>query len=115
MAKDSGAQAVTCEAGGKVYELRFKMAAMAFYERQTGKNAFLAADSMAQGLEGQEPVISEVGTLFWAALVPRPDSLDEAFDIMDEIGMIEAIGLLGKALEVAFPEAIPLGGAPAPH
>lgn len=108
MALDTGKSA-RFEVAGVAYDLRFGMSAMSFFEKQTGRNAFKAADAFTlAALEGNEPVVTEVATLLWSAMRPRPASLEEAIDVLDEIGLLSCIGLLKVALSEAFPDAGPL-------
>lgn len=83
-------------AGGQEYSLAMTTNAMARYEAETGESTIAAF----QRLE-KEPSILLILGLFWASLTPIV-SMDEAGDLIDEIGLAEATTLLGKAAQATF-------------
>lgn len=97
------AHEVTFEAGGASYALRFGMAAMARFERATGKNALVAAQSLDTGLADPEAQpVQTIAALFGASLRPQLSDEDAVLDLMDEVGFAAAMGYLGQAIEGAM-------------
>ena len=85
-------------AGGRDLELRFTTNALCRIEEKTGK----AFGEIAAALAGNVR-ISDLRVLFWAG-VDLP-TLDEAGNIIDDLGMARAVELLGEAITAAFPDA----------
>jgi len=95
-------KAIEFSAVGVNYSLQFGWSAMVRFERETGQNAIVAAQSIQDALEDPtaQPAVT-LTALFLAALRPKQDE-DAVLDIMDEIGPERAMALLGEAIEVGW-------------
>ena len=91
--------AVEFEAGGKAYRLHFSTNAISRFEDRFDKS-FLSAVGDNSGAGAK---ISVIRALFWAGL--GVETLDEAGDVMDELGLHASSRLIGKAVAAAFPDA----------
>lgn len=94
--------AIPFSAGGADYTLRFGLDAMDLYGETHGE-AFIAATARLEGIEHDPRGPRLIGDLFWAGLTPRPERTRIA-EIIDELGFVEAVGLLGRAIKAAFPD-----------
>lgn len=103
---------VDFEAGGKRRELRFDVNAMCRLEAAFGG---LSIDRVAERLQPQDgpPRLTDIRAAFAAALVGGA-TLDEAGDIMSEIGMDVAARLIGEAMQAAMPAPDARAGAGKP-
>lgn len=91
--------AIEFEVGGQTRQIRFSINAMARFQEQRG-TPFVRA---VQGYREDPYDLVTLRALFWAGLADV--TLDEAGDIMDDLGLQEASKVLGRAIEAAFPEA----------
>lgn len=100
---------VEFEAGGKRRELRFDVNAMCRLEADF---AGLPIDRVAERLQPATgmPTITDIRAAFRAGLVGGA-TLDEAGEIMSEVGIAEAGRLIGAAMQLAFPDAAQAEGA----
>ena len=97
----------TFEAGGAVWSLKFGINALCDLEFQVD-DAEEVARLMA-GTAGDPPAFSTIRAGFWAALrtFHAEITLEEAGQLIDNIGMARAGSLTAQALIAAFPEADP--------
>ncbi|WP_210526384.1 hypothetical protein [Rubellimicrobium arenae] len=113
--------AVPFEVDGESYYLRVTTNAQVAYEdvaKETVDDAVVAlmecARDAAQGMK-VPPQTRRVRSLFWASLSHHKLSEERVGDIIDAIGMPQAMSLLGQAVTAAMPEAskgdIPSGNA----
>lgn len=93
---------VEFEAHGKVRLLRYGTNALCRIETATGQGITEAA----KRLQG-DVSLSDLRLFWWAGL--GDVTMDQAGDLMDEVGFDRAGELIGKAFTLAFPEA--QGGA----
>lgn len=89
--------AVTFDAGGKTYRLRLTTNALCSLEEQTGKSVEGLLDDLS--IPGKK--VSAFRLLFRAAL--GDVTLDQAGDLIDELGAAEADRLLTDTLRLTFP------------
>lgn len=94
--------AVSFEAGGKSYHIAMTTNAMVAYQDA-------ADETLLHGLGELQKDPSDmrrVRRMVWAGLSHVPDMTeDKAGDIMDDLGIMEAVNLLSQAANAAFPEA----------
>lgn len=90
---------VEFEAGGKRRVLRYSMNALVRLEEATGRSVTELGELLGEGAR-----MTDVRLMFWAALDGAP-TLDEAGDVMDEIGLDRAGRLISEAFQAAFPAA----------
>lgn len=88
---------VTFDAGGKPRELRFSTNALCRLEERAGKSL---QDVLAETAEGGRRTVA-FRLLMWAGL--GDVTLEDAGEIMDEIGMAETDRIIAAALRAAFP------------
>lgn len=93
---------VDFEADGKVWTLRYGINALCALEGLTGRKAM---DVLA-GLDGDSMQMADFRTVFQAGITEKISG-DAAGDIIDAIGIPMAADLLGKAVKLAFPDAVP--------
>lgn len=86
-------KAITFEAGGKEYALRFDINAMARYQERAGEGV----SALMQALVADSYDILRARRAFWAAISPRMTE-DEAGDLMAELGGSKSLELVGAAL-----------------
>lgn len=88
---------VELKAGDKTYVLRYTTNALVRLEDELGKPATVLGDSFR-----------EARALFWAGLLhAHPEiTVEQAGEIMDEVGLTEAVQKAGEALRLAFPNAV---------
>ena len=91
--------AVSFETEGGARALRFSTNAMVSYQDATNETLM---DGL-QALQEKPGDMKRMRALFWAGL--GGGALDEAGDIVDEIGLSEAFRLIGEAASLAFPAA----------
>lgn len=94
--------------GGKTLGLRFSQNAKLRFERESGRPSPVAFEAMAKGVG----FASDLHLLFWACLegwriatgsTQKPMSVNDVGEMMDEIGEVEAVGLLVEAVKSAAP------------
>lgn len=84
-------------AGGRDHDLRFTTNALCQVEEKAGRGfGQIAADL------GASVRIADLRLLFWAGAALK--SLDEAGDVIDELGITRAVELMGAAIDAAFPD-----------
>ena len=93
---------VAFTAGGAEHVLRFGIEAMIAYAAATGEAAIGAVRKL-QAVETDPEGMLRVRNLFRAALQPAA-SAEEASAVIDELGVLPAIALLGEAVRAAFPQ-----------
>lgn len=84
---------VQFEARGKSLSLRLSMSAMCRYQELTGETIGVAI----AGVQNDTSDMVRARGLFWASLSERV-TLEEAGDLMEEIGLARAFTLVGDAL-----------------
>lgn len=99
------ASGVAFTALGRDFRLRFGFAAMRAYPRLPGATGegFLAAVRELRKIEEDPGGFDRVHRLFLAGLSPSPapEAVDE---IIDALGIVPAVALLGRAIRTALPE-----------
>lgn len=94
---------VSLEALGRSWTLRFSTNAFCDLEDATG----LGVTKIVETLQ-TDPSVRFIRTCFWATL--RQDTpeltLEQAGDVVDEIGFVHAAALLGEAFAAAFPSQV---------
>ena len=95
---------VTIAAGGKDYLLQFTTNAMCELEDATGKSITAVVAELSD--EANPPGMKLLRTLLWAGLTEHQAGIDikDAGAICDDIGMDKLGGVIGDALQAAFPE-----------
>lgn len=103
---------VAFEALGKRYVLSYSVNALCQLEEEIGESVIALSAKMQAG-EGAS--IRMIRSIFRAGLLDNQGEITEkeAGDIMTEIGVAEASGLVEKAFALAFPDA-PRGGSGRP-
>ncbi|HEY8342927.1 MAG TPA: hypothetical protein VIK75_08050 [Calditerricola sp.] len=88
---------VELKAGDKTYVLRYTTNSLVRLEDELGKPAMELGESF-----------HEARALFWAGLLhAHPDlTMEQAGEIMDEVGFTEAVLKATEALKLAFPGAV---------
>lgn len=94
---------MTFEAGGSTRELRFTANNLCRLEEATGRGVTEIAAGMANGMR-----ISDLRMMLWAGI--DGISLDQAGEIIDEIGFERIGDLIGEAFTAAFPSVDDNGG-----
>jgi hypothetical protein len=104
------------EADGKAYTLVFNFNAMCALEGQVGADFATIVTSMRP---------THLRALMWAGLQKyhRGVTIDQAGDLVDALGIVEAMRIVGEAVTAAFPapeadvvtprDGVPLAAAPA--
>ena len=92
--------AVTFTAGGAERTLRCSTNAMVRYQDAANETIF---DGL-QALQDSPSDMRRIRNIFWAFLNPPDVSAEDAGDMIDEIGLQVAAGLIGDAAKAAFPE-----------
>ena len=98
---------ISFEAGGRSLQLRFDVNALCRVEEATGK-PFDEAAALLSPASGS-PRMSDVRKIFWAGL-GGDLTYDQAGVVISDIGLERAGELIGKAFELAFPEAAKQAG-----
>lgn len=90
------------DADGKRWTLVYSVNALCALEDKLGAGAMMVAEQMANSSNLR---IATVRTLFWCGLRDHHPELTEADagDIMTDIGITDAVDLVGKAFAAAFP------------
>ena len=91
--------AVSFETEGGTRALRLTTNAMVAYQDATGETLMEGL----QSLQERPGDMRRMRAMFWAGL--GSGSLDDAGDLVDEIGLSEAFRLIGEAASLAFPAA----------
>ncbi|MZR14224.1 hypothetical protein GQE99_14470 [Maritimibacter sp. DP07] len=82
---------------GELRTLRFSINAICRIEESTGKPIAELANI------GANAKLQDIRAMFWGALEPQV-TVEEAGEIMDELGLNRSAELIGEAFEKAFPE-----------
>lgn len=98
--------AISFSVNGEERFIRFSTNAMCRYQDAAGETLMQAVGALQQTPDD----MLRLRRLF-AAGVPGL-SEEEAGDLMDDIGLMEATGLIGKAFDAAFPAPEPAADAP---
>lgn len=98
--------AIGFEVEGVQRALRFTTNAMVKYQDEAGETLLAGL----QELQDNPGDMRRVRLIFWCGLDGSP-TLEDAGDVMDELGFAEALTIIGRAAEAAFPPA-PEGEAP---
>lgn len=89
-------------AGGVTYRLRLGLAAMRRYSEAVGRA--MPADMERLENFGTDPEVPAIlCDLFWVALAPQPPR-EAVADLIDEVGLKEALLLFQAASAQAFPQ-----------
>lgn len=101
---------VEFEAGGQVQLLRFNAIALCRIEA-VYKEKFFVAVRRLQPEEGKEADgMSFTDVLeFWKAALRGDKTRDEAAELLDEVGTMRALHMIGEAIELAFPDVVAAG------
>ncbi|ADU50171.1 hypothetical protein Tmar_0046 [Thermaerobacter marianensis DSM 12885] len=93
---------VELKAGGKTYVLRYTTNAMVQLEEMLGRSVLEIVNN---------PSFTDARAMVWAGLLhAHPGlTLEQAGEIMDEAGVVEAIQAAGQALKKAFGRAVDEG------
>ena len=90
--------AVAFTVNGEERIIRFSTNAMCRYQDAAGETLMQAVDALQKAPDDMR----RLRALFLAG-VPGIKSEDEAGDLMDDLGLMEASQLIGRAFEAAFP------------
>lgn len=100
---------ISFEAGGKSLAIAMTTNAMCMYQDAAGETLLTGLAA----LQADPSDIRRVRRMFWAGLSHAVAVTEaEAGDIMDEVGVAEAVSLLSRAATAAFPAAEPGNAAP---
>lgn len=94
--------AITFTAGGEERAIRFSTNAMCRYQDAAGETLMQAVGALQQAPDD----MVRLRRLFSAGVPGLSE--EEAGDLMDELGLMEATHLIGRAFDVAFPAAEPV-------
>jgi hypothetical protein len=98
--------AVSFEALGGSHALAFTMNAMCKYQDRAGETLIEGVDA----LNTKSTDVFRMRRLFWAGL--KGDYTEEtAGDLMDDLGLQEAVSLMMEAVTASFPDDAAAGGA----
>lgn len=90
------------EAGGKSYSMRMSTNAQVRYQRAAGETLLRGL----QAVQDDPSDIDRIRRLIWASMSHTEGMTeDQAGDIMDEMGIEEAIDKLTAAVHAAYPKA----------
>jgi hypothetical protein len=95
--------AVPFECDGQTMHLRVTTNAMVRYQDVAGET-FLTG---LAALEKDPSDIRRIRRMVWAAMSHADISEDRAGEVMDEVGLLDIVGLLSEAAAAAFPQAKP--------
>jgi hypothetical protein len=95
-------RAVPFEAGGKDYKLRYTTNRLVALEAATGKEIIDWVASFApDGDKPKMPSFTDMRTLFHAGIWPQV-GIEDAGDLIDDIGLEKVGTLIGEAFSAAF-------------
>lgn len=100
MASNSKRGGIEFEAAGVTYTLRVSTNALVRFQDAEGKTALAALRAMESG----DLDMHMLRAVMQHCLSPAR-SADEVGDLMDEIGILQAAALIGRAAQAAFPVA----------
>lgn len=89
-------RAVSFEARGKDFALRLNMSAMCRYQDRSGETIGTAIQAVM--MDSSDMIRAR--RIFWASLSETMTE-EEAGDLMEEIGLAKAFGLVGECLKMA--------------
>jgi len=95
---------VDVKAGNKIYTLRLSVGALVQLEEHFG----LGINQIAQKLSNTENMrLTDWVAVMWAAMRKHQPSAtqEQASELIDDLGLEEAINALGRAMQAAFPPA----------
>ncbi|ASM72506.1 MULTISPECIES: phage major capsid protein [Roseobacteraceae] len=113
--------AIPFEVDGTSFRMRFSVNAMLAYEETFSENFVDALRAM----EGRDvPDFTRLRRIFWAGVGPDQHTLEDAGELISDVGFAQAVDLITQAAQAAFPEAAsgqgsapgnaPAGGKPRP-
>ena len=91
---------VTFEVGGETKRLRFTINALCALEEKTGSNVLQIAGELSYGVS-----MATLRAMFWAGMVGGNLTLEQAGDLIDNIGVARARVIAGEAFAATFPVA----------
>ena len=92
---------VKIKAGKEEISLRLGWGAMRQFEKATGKNSLKVVEDLQDPVNARSPV-DDIVTLFWCMMIPRPQTIEEAEEILEEIPMPKLMDVLNEAASLAF-------------
>lgn len=93
--------AVIFEACGATHTLAFTMNNMVRYQDVAGETLLTACSE----IERSPGDMRRLRRLFWAGMGSEGMTLDQAGDLMDDLGFERCVELIAQAAEAAFPQA----------
>lgn len=88
---------VTIEALGRSLDLRFTANALCRLEEKTGRGVAEIVEGMAKSMR-----VSDLRVMLWAGI--DGITVDQAGEIIDQIGFARAGEIIGEAFNAAFPQ-----------
>lgn len=95
--------AIPFEVDGTTFQMRFSVNAMLAYEDKFGENFVGALREME---DKDVPDFKRLRGLFWAGVGPDQISVEEAGELISDVGFSGAVALITQAAQAAFPEAV---------
>jgi hypothetical protein len=92
---------IKIKAGSEEISLRLGWGAMAHFEKQTGENVLRVIEGL-QTPEKADRFASSFVILVWSMMEPRPETMEEATEIMDRMSPMALMSKVLEASEAAF-------------